>query len=236
MKRLPCRDKKLAMLATAALVAAAPVAPVQAARPLNTDDARIVDAGACQLEAWVRSQPGRQERWALPGCNVTGNLELTLGGGRERDDTSSHALALVLQGKTILRPLQTNGMGWGVAVGIARDSINGSNDPYVYLPVTWSLRDDRSFIHLNLGARRDGAGRRTLGTWGLGLEQPLTESVGAIGEVYQQDRSRALFQLGGRFWLVAERVQIDATVGNRLGGGQRWFSLGLRLLTPSFMH
>lgn len=225
------------LLSCAAATAAAVLhLPAQAARPLNTDDARIVDHGACQLESWVRHDRESTETWALPGCNPTGNLEITLGGGRVRDDEGSRTLALVVQGKMLVKPLEPHGWGWGVALGLSRDKTTGSNDPYVYLPFTWSLRNDQTFLHLNLGAKREGSEHRKQLTWGLGLEQPVNATFGLIGETYQQDKGKPHFQLGGRVWIVPDRVQIDGTVGNRFGGGERWFSLGLRLLTPAFMH
>lgn len=46
-----------------------------AARPMITDDARIVDAKACQVESWVKDNKGSTEYWAIPACNFTGNLE-----------------------------------------------------------------------------------------------------------------------------------------------------------------
>ena len=45
-----------------------------AARPLITDDARTVDAYACQVESWVKNNRNSREYWALPACNFTGNL------------------------------------------------------------------------------------------------------------------------------------------------------------------
>ena len=40
-----------------------------------------------------------------------------------------------------------------------------------------------------------------------------------------------------RYWIVKDRVQMDATVGNRLDTTteDRWFSIGLRLLSPPFI-
>jgi hypothetical protein len=233
MKPIPARPFPALATLGAAMACAL---PAHAARPLNTDDARIVDHGACQLESWVRNGHESRETWALPGCNPTGNLEITVGGGRVRDGEGSRTLALVVQGKTLIKPLEPNGWGWGVALGVSRDPTTGSNDPYVYLPFTWSLREDKTFVHLNLGAKREGLEHRKLTTWGLGLEQPLSAHWGLIGETYQQDKGKPLFQLGGRVWIVPDRVQIDGTVGNRFGGGERWFSIGLRLLTPAFMH
>ena len=52
-----------------------------------------------------------------------------------------------------------------------------------------------------------------------------------------QDRRRPLYQVGVRYWVVPERVQVDTTFGNRLGAGgqERWISIGLRLLSPTFL-
>lgn len=51
----------------------------EAARPMLTDDARIVDPKSCQLESWVRDSKHVTEYWALPACNVGENLEVTIG-------------------------------------------------------------------------------------------------------------------------------------------------------------
>ncbi len=56
--------------------------PAKAARPFVTDDARLTTAGSCQLESWTRFYADSTEVWALPACNPTGNLELTLGVGK----------------------------------------------------------------------------------------------------------------------------------------------------------
>jgi hypothetical protein len=81
-----------------------------------------VDAKACQVESWVRRNEGSTEYWALPGCNFTGNLELTLGGARTSDTTGSPLTRMVLQGKTILKPREKNGWGLGLAAGTIRRS------------------------------------------------------------------------------------------------------------------
>jgi hypothetical protein len=226
-----------------ALAALASGGPAQAARPLITDDARIVDAGACQVESWLKHGEGLRETWALPGCNFTGNLELTAGGGRVRSGGSGLTTWQV-QGKTLFRTLdQPGAWAWGLALGATRTQGGGKTDPYFYLPITTTLQADKLFLHINLGARRETAVKHTQTTWGLGLESLLSEHWGAIAESFKQDSGRPLYQLGARYWVVPERVQIDATVGNRFGGGapasaasQRWFSLGLRVLTPKFMN
>ena len=59
-----------------------------AARPFVTDDARLTNAGSCQLESWARLYRDSHETWALPACNPTGNFEVTAGGGYARSDNS----------------------------------------------------------------------------------------------------------------------------------------------------
>jgi len=210
----------------------------QAARPMYTDDARIVEPGACQLESWVRNNPNSTELWALPGCNFTGNLELTLGGSEVREAAGPRNSAIVAQAKTLFKPLTSNGWSWGAAVGVVSDPATGSREVYGYLPMTLSLFDDGTFLHANLGAKREAVTSHKQWTWGLGVEHQVSTRLGLIGETFSQDPGRPFLQLGTRWWVIADRVQIDATVGNRLGSthGERWFSIGLRLLSPPWLR
>ncbi len=72
----------------------------EAARPMLTDDARIVDPKSCQLESWVRDSKHVTEYWALPACNVGENLELTIGGSLESDSGHSSFANELYQMKT----------------------------------------------------------------------------------------------------------------------------------------
>src|SRR6188474_1899357 len=96
-------------ICSAALCAGALMAPAaHAARPMVTDDARLIDPGACQVETWRRSLRDGYEFWALPSCNATGNLELTLGRADlpEADGSGGRAVDYVLQGKTLFREMK----------------------------------------------------------------------------------------------------------------------------------
>lgn len=216
------------------------VANAHAARPLNTDDARIVDAKACQVESWVRKNNGSTEYWALPGCNFTGNLELTAGGARISDNTAGDSSRTVLQGKTILKPLETNGWGLGLAGGTSHrvQAGLGTRDLYAYVPASFSFDDDRLVVHTNVGWLRDASAKRDFATWGVGLERQLTPATWLIAETFGQSTEKPQFQLGLRQWIVPGHVQIDATYGSRVGGGasERWFSIGLRLLSVPFLN
>lgn len=211
-----------------------------AARPMNTDDARIVDAKACQVESWVKRPRGHTEFWVQPACNFTGNLELAVGGALAQVDGSTRNSAQTVQGKTVLKPLETNGWGVGLTLGMQRDprpAAGGGHDLYANVPVSFSLMDDAVVLHANAGWLREQGTRSHRATWGLGSETQLAARSWLIAETYGQGSGRPLVQVGLRYWLVPDRVQIDATYGNRIGGGgdQRWFSIGLRLLSAPLL-
>lgn len=215
--------------------------PAHAARPMITDDARIVDAKSCQVESWARgNREGPNQFWAFPACNPTGNLEITAGGAVQHEAGGTRLASSLVQGKTIFKPLQTNGWGLGLAVGRAVDRPSGearAPSVYAYAPVSFSLRDDDVVVHLNLGLRNDRTLGHTFGTWGLGSEIRLRDRLQLIVETFGESRSRPFAHGGLRYWVVPDRVQVDATLGTRLQEGTReqWMSLGLRLLSPPFL-
>jgi hypothetical protein len=220
------------------LLGLAPI-PAFAARPFVTDDARIVPDGGCQIETFVKQQRnfGEREAWFLPGCNPGGNLELTFGGLNIRHDASGRASTLIAQGKTMLRPLQTNDVGVALTLGTLRQRPFAPESashwsPFVNLVSSISLHNDALVIHVNAGALDDRNTAVMRPTWGLGGEILLTPRLYAIVESYGQKGEKASEQIGLRFWVVPERVQVDGTLGSQRSGPptRNWMSLGLRLL------
>ena len=213
-----------------------------AARPMITDDARTVDPKACQIESWIRRNRESTEMWALPACNPTGHFELTFGGARVVEHGESAFTDQVVQVKAILRPLETDSWGLGLAVGTVRhpkrESASGwPGDAYFYVPLSVAYANDAWVVHVNAGAvnRRDQ--RQTLVTWGIGNEIRLRDDLYFIPEIFRSERGRPFYQVGFRYWVVKDRLQMDATYGNRAVSdtGERWFSIGLRLLSPPFL-
>ena len=76
-----------------------------AARPMNTDDANIVDDKACQLESWVKTTRISLERWAIPGCNLGGDLEWSVGGNAQTEAALGKTTFWVAQAKKRRGPL-----------------------------------------------------------------------------------------------------------------------------------
>ena len=214
-----------------------------AARPLITDDARTVDAYACQVESWVKTNRNSREYWALPACNFTGNLELTLGGAKTDDDVlGSQTTDILFQGKTLFKPLETNGYGIGLAAGYAAHPASYANhalrgDPYFYVPASFSFSNDHFVLHTNLGARHARDQGKARGTWGVGSETLINPRLYVIAETYGESGSTASYQIGVRYWVVPNHVQIDTTYGNRYGNhvDGHWISIGLRLLSVPFL-
>ena len=203
----------------------------RAARPFVTDDARIVDRGGCQIETFYKEQRSYSgsEFWFMPACNPFG-LELTAGANRIEDEHSA-----VLQAKTLLKPLETNGSGFALTLGTFYSNPQaGSNfwSPYVNGIASFSFLDDRAVVHTNLGAIRDRDINKDRGTWGIGLEALLiAPRLYGILESFGQSYDKPTLHGGLRFWIVPNRFQVDSTVGNQNGDPpQRFYSVGLRLL------
>lgn len=209
-----------------------------AARPFVTDDARLTNAGSCQLESWSRFYRESAELWALPACNPFGNLEITAGMGVAKADQESGTSDQVFQLKTLFRPLVANDWGVGFAVGTVRHPAvnpgpNQLGNTYAYVPFSMSVFDDRAVLHANLGLLHDRRSSDDRVTWGVGAELRLAERWLGIVETFGDNHDKPFWQLGARYSLVPDRVQIDATLGHRFSGEatERWFSFGLRL-TP----
>jgi hypothetical protein len=209
------------------LVAAA---PAHAARPFVTDDARIVDKDGCQVETFVKDQRRFDERefWFLPACNPWG-AELTLGYIRVDSRPAGDSNTAVLQAKTLLKPLETNGAGYALTLGtFAGDKMS----PYVNGIGSFSFASDRVVVHTNVGAVRDNVAGMSRWTWGYGAEILLAAPrLYGIIESYGQRAEKPSLHTGLRIWVIPNRFQIDTTIGAQNSSPERRFgTVGLRVL------
>jgi hypothetical protein len=207
-----------------------------AARPMITDDARIIDPQSCQVESWVKSSKDSEEYWALPACNPLGFFELTLGGSKIHSQDPTDSSGRVVQAKTVFRELKPNDWAFGFALGrnhhLATRELAGHHDVYGYIPVTWSLNNDQQFLHLNLGAIKSQIDSVLRKTWGIGAELEITPRTFLIAETYGVDGVKPSYQAGVRHWLQPNKFQLDLTTGSKANYTiqSRWFSIGIRLL------
>ena len=206
------------------LIVIALAAPsAHAARPFNTDDARLVDKGHCQVETFYKEQRtySGSEFWVLPACNPSllpneHGAELTVGGNRIEGERNT-----IVQAKLLFKELQANGFGLAGSVG----SFGG--DAYVNGIASFSFLDDRAVVHTNLGTLQ-GVGM----TGGIGLEALLAAPrVYGILETFGQRGDQPTLHYGLRFWVIPNRFQVDATRGDRSGDpNTHFYSVGVRIL------
>ena len=221
----------------AALLLSASALPAMGARPFVTDDARVVDAGGCQIETFAKRQSRLDERefWFLPACNPWGSVELTLGGTRVDGNAPGDSRSTLLQAKTLIRALQTNGTGLALTVGLLQTEpfrAPSAQSPYFNAIASSSFADDRIVLHANLGGISDKVAGLNRGTWGLGAEVMLNARLYGILESYGQRGEKPTRHMGLRVWIVPNKVQVDGTLGQQQSGPpeRRFQSIGLRLL------
>jgi hypothetical protein len=218
-----------------AIALAATTDRARAGRPLETEDAEIPDKGRCQVESWVFQSPSTKRYWLVPACNPFGNLELQLGFAREWPEGAPRHEDYVLQGKTLLKPLEANGCGIGL-VGSAARLGGGEERTWGYsalLAVSRSLADDRVRVHGNAGAVYAQRTNGLSGLWAVAGEFDATKRVTLVGEVLGVAGEGRIAQVGGRVWLVPDRVQINGSIGRTDASGRTGnvFTLGIYLAT-----
>lgn len=205
-----------------------------AAQPYATDDAAILDQGACQIEVGRQVNRGNHELWLLPACNIIGDVELTLGKSQFNEADSMRSL-YVLQGKGVFTADRDAPQAWGWVAGLRGHSRTVEDQRqlssiYGALLYTRDFYRDTLLVHANIGVRSDRDERRNATTWGLAAEIKLGR-VSLIAETFGDDRTHALHQAGVRMALIPEQLELDISRGAENGSRSdtRWWTLGLRI-------
>lgn len=233
------------LLAIAALSAAVPIS-AHAGRPMTTDDAGVVDAGACQLEAWTERTRDGNTTWLNPGCNPFGSTEFSLGAGRQRldgEDGVDSSMLYSWQIKHLLREYDEERAGFALATGGQHARASGDNEIFVKGIATMPLMGDDLLAHVNLGAvrQREDQHRHYRGAWGAALDAAVLPNTRASIEAFGVTGSGTgnnSWQLGLRHELIPGRLQFDASIGSPFGRRNegRVISLGLVIVSPAFMR
>ena len=214
--------------------------PSFAARPMMTDDARIVESKACQLETWYKDTKQAKEFWAYPACNIGTNAEVTIGGSYERVNGDTYFANETYQIKSLIRTLEESPLAFGVTLGNGRDPkrINKKivQDWYLNVPISYQY-SDLLVLHTNIGVTQLTDEQRQQMNWGFSTEYKYSNKVELITELFNQSSKYAYFQFGLRYWVEKDRVQIDTTYGNRFNhlGEDQNISIGLRLISLPFL-
>ncbi len=221
----PLRALALSALALVPLLALA-------GRPLQTEDAGILEPGAWELEtAWTRVKLDRErsfDRYLQLGRGLGADSQVALAVGSANAGSERADLAAVV-GKTELwnngRPEAAAALTLAWSVDAAKVAGQG----WEHAGTTLSLVYSRSVgagltLHANLSHQRDEqAGRRSTG-WNLafeheGFDGPLGR-LAPMGELFGDDHRNAWWNLGLRATLVPDRFWLDASWGRQFNQGQ----------------
>lgn len=205
---------KVQMLA--ALLAGAATA-AHAGRPLATEDADVLDPGACELEGFVARERASGTSAANGstlqfGCGLGWHSQAALAHTRVRSDGET-ASAWALLGKTAIVPRADATPGLTLAWGLVAERIPGAATKHeaTFLAAVATREWDGGWLaHANLGWWRSESASASTTTWNLALEKPVGAGVDVMGEFYGNDRTRAWLGLGLR-WAAAERLSLNAS-------------------------
>lgn len=217
---------RLRAIAIASLLSA--LGTAQAGRPLQAEDAGVMDPQACELEGahshW--RQPGAAQRQTSLqlGCGVGSGTEIALQAIRPQE--------LALVGKT--QVWQAGEAQFTLAWTLAHRHVaaawrrSGASLALVAsapLVPAWTL-------HANLGHQRDEMQHRRSTTWALAAEHQGLGEAGRwqpMAEVFGDDRGRPWANAALRVTLLPQRLFVDASLGRQLGGTKaRLATLGFK--------
>lgn len=216
----------LAPLALMALLALS--APAHAGRPLQTDDAGVLEAGACEVEgAHLRTRTAgeRESESTLGlGCGLGWRSQLGMALARARADGLS-ATGAQLGGKTALWQ-STGDAGAAVSLAWSLGWTRGAGEGWAHTgraaALVASVPAGPGTVHLNLGHAREPQAHTVATTWGAAFEHPGASLAGVhwapMAELFGDDRGARWWNLALRATLVAERVFLDLSYSRQSGG------------------
>ncbi len=210
---------RLAIVIAAALWAAS---TAQAGRPLQAEDAGVLESGACEVE-------GATQHLREPGTAslAQNSLQLSCGVG-----LSSHLALAVSRARA--DGTSTDGLRFGGK----SELWHGAGDAPAAFTLAWGLRSERAAGHwrhaanelnavlsvpmddltghLNLGHVRDVPSRVSTTTWALALEHAGFGSLAPMGELFGDDRGAPWWNLGVRWTAIPGRAFLDMSYGRQI--------------------
>jgi len=223
--------RKLGLATCVMLISSA----ASAGRPFTTEDAGVIDAGNCELEAFgshARTQSDASERgaWSELGCGIGFNTQLAFGMGRFSSVDGSRSAAAAM-GKTALRPLSEDSFGMALTY-----TIDGSRTPGEPLrhtgssaSVVVSVPNGHTMFHANVGLTRNHLEGRNAKVYAFAVEHLGEQGVDVGVEVFGQSSESAWIGTGARYAIEAEKLFVDFSLAVQSGGSHaRQATVGLK--------
>lgn len=215
---------------------AACAASAHAGRPLATEDADVLERGACEWEGFAArvqadDSPSARGATTQVGCGLGWQSQAALAYSRVRSDGVTGE-GLLLGGKTRLVPRGDETTGWTLAWGLAAAREGGGSfehdASYLTLVATTTLAEGL-LGHANLGWLRTEHPGTNSTLWNLALEQSVGGGVDLMGELFGDDRSEAWLGLGLR-WTLSERFSLNGSWARQGGSpNTRLWTVGFKL-------
>lgn len=212
--------RNLALIAATACLAAL---PAHAEAPMATDDAGTLDKGGMKVEGVWSKDDKTKGGELLFGFSPVENLELEIATARSRDgsaDPDTKLRGIGFGAKWV--PYQ-NDKGWSLGArfdygrtritDFANDERFTEKEYAVTGLASYRLANDQ-VLHLNLGTRRTKAqgDSDTRGTWGIGYEFPLRDTLQLTAEIFGEEKSRPDKAIGLRYE-ITEGLKISGAIG-----------------------
>ncbi len=222
-------------LTALALLAASSAA--WAGRPLATDDAATADPRNCQLESWWEHAGSERALVLAPACGIVKGLEIdadyTL--PHPRDVVRAEAgLALKWVPEAWRVETGAGEVNFGLKAGVSYAQPAGAGWRHAETSVLGlaSLKvNDAWTVHANLGVAREEFSDESATLLKLAVVWVPNDRALLFAES-QVNNKRAVFGgtvngVGGRWWLVPEKLGLDLTASRESGSGTRTvWSLG----------
>lgn len=215
-------------------------APAHAGRPLVTEDAGVIEAGQCEIETWAARQraqgAGKTDGGTFaPACGLDLPWATQIGAAFSGErDPEGRRYAIGLGGKTALKPLTEEEWGFTVAWSLGRAHASGAgwraDDSSLLAVLSVPLQPDL-LLHANLGwVRSPGAARRDSAFWAGAIERTGLGEFDLMAEVFGTNGESAWLNAGVRYWLIRERLSLNASAGTKPAGGREaLYTLGAKL-------
>jgi hypothetical protein len=212
------------------------VTSVLAEPPMNVDDAGTLGKGGMKVEAVLSRDDKVRGSELVFGFAPIEDLEVGIAVARatnHADDPSTELRGTGISVKWV--PIQ-NDTGWslGASFGYGHTRVDERVTParftekeYAFSGLASYRFESEQVAHLNLGAVRAKApgASDTVGTWGVGFEQPLVAKLKLTAEVFGEEHARPDKAIGLRYQ-VFDGFKASAAIGrgNDRSFGQAGFA------------
>lgn len=211
-----------------ALAGALATDPAQAARPLQTDDAGVIEAGGCEIEGGLSQ--GRADGSIIRSggaawtCGLGRDAQLGVAAGAERVEGES-SRSLAVSGKLGLREAAEGDALPALALGVggswSREGGRGDHFDALSAVLIGSWTFDDVGVHANVGHLHRRAGLSSEMLWGLAVERPWAWREGLtvtpLAEFYGSDHGGRGATVGARWNWTATGLTVDLAIGRQLG-------------------